>query len=55
MSEGALYVVTGVMAAGESTVAEALARRFERAVHVRGDEPSPRAALAYRAAGFTIL
>jgi hypothetical protein len=31
------YVVTGVMAAGKSTVAELLARRSERGVHVRGD------------------
>jgi len=31
------FVVTGVMAAGKSTVAEALAQRFERGVHVRGD------------------
>jgi cytidylate kinase len=31
------FVVTGVMAAGKSTVAELLAQRFERGVHVRGD------------------
>jgi cytidylate kinase len=31
------FVVTGVMAAGKSTVAELLTQRFERAVHVRGD------------------
>jgi chloramphenicol 3-O-phosphotransferase len=31
------FVITGVMAAGKSTVAEALAQRFERGVHVRGD------------------
>src|SRR5487761_316908 len=31
------FVITGVMAAGKSTVAELLAERFERAVHVRGD------------------
>ena len=37
MSEGQLIVVTGVMAAGKSTVAQALALRFERGVHVRGD------------------
>lgn len=32
-----VYVITGVMAAGKSTVADALARRFERAVHLHGD------------------
>ncbi len=32
-----LIVVTGVMAAGKSTVAEALARRFSKSVHLRGD------------------
>ncbi len=37
MSQGDLFVLTGVMAAGKSSVAEALARRFERAAHVRGD------------------
>jgi chloramphenicol 3-O-phosphotransferase len=31
------FVLTGVMAAGKSTVAEALARRFARGVHLRGD------------------
>jgi chloramphenicol 3-O-phosphotransferase len=31
------FVVTGVMAAGKSTVAELLAQRFERGVHLRGD------------------
>jgi hypothetical protein len=31
------FVITGVMAAGKSTVAELLAQRFERGVHVRGD------------------
>ncbi len=30
-------VITGVMAAGKSTVAEALARRFPKSVHLRGD------------------
>lgn len=37
MSPGDLFVVTGVMAAGKTTVAEALARRFDRSAHVRGD------------------
>ncbi|MGI9608648.1 MAG: AAA family ATPase [Acidimicrobiales bacterium] len=32
-----LYVITGVMAAGKSTVAQALAERFTRSVHLRGD------------------
>jgi predicted kinase len=32
-----VFVVTGAMAAGKSTVAELLAQRFERAVHLRGD------------------
>jgi predicted kinase len=32
-----VVVVTGIMAAGKSTVAEALARRFDRGVHLRGD------------------
>jgi len=31
------FVITGVMAAGKSTVCELLARRFARGVHVRGD------------------
>lgn len=33
----AIYVVTGVMASGKSTVAEALAGRLEKGVHLRGD------------------
>jgi cytidylate kinase len=32
-----VVLVTGVSAAGKSTVADLLARRFERGVHVRGD------------------
>jgi hypothetical protein len=31
------FVITGVMAAGKSTVAELLAQTFSRGVHVRGD------------------
>lgn len=31
------FVITGVMAAGKSTVAQLLAQRFSRSVHVRGD------------------
>ena len=35
--EKAIYVITGVMATGKSTVAEALARRLDKCVHLRGD------------------
>ncbi len=34
---GAVVVVTGISAAGKSTVADLLARRFRRGVHIRGD------------------
>lgn len=34
---GAVVLVTGVMAAGKSTVAQALAERLPRAAHVHGD------------------
>ncbi|WP_157465642.1 AAA family ATPase [Cellulomonas sp. Leaf395] len=34
---GAVVLITGVMAAGKSTVAQLLAERLPRAVHVRGD------------------
>ncbi|SBT52909.1 AAA family ATPase [Micromonospora narathiwatensis] len=33
----AVVLITGIMAAGKSTVAELLARRLPRSVHVRGD------------------
>jgi chloramphenicol 3-O-phosphotransferase len=33
----AVVVITGIMAAGKSTVAQALAERLPRAAHVRGD------------------
>src|SRR5664280_2992936 len=33
-----VFVVTGVMAAGKSTVAQLLAQQFEAGVHLRGDE-----------------
>jgi len=33
----AIYVITGVMASGKSTVAEALAKRLDKCVHLRGD------------------
>lgn len=32
-----IYLITGVMAAGKSTVAQCLAQRLERCVHLRGD------------------
>ncbi|MDL2215847.1 AAA family ATPase [Ruminococcaceae bacterium OttesenSCG-928-N02] len=32
-----IYLITGVMASGKSTVAELLAREFARSVHLRGD------------------
>ncbi|MFT3851835.1 MAG: AAA family ATPase [Ilumatobacteraceae bacterium] len=32
-----IYLVTGIMAAGKSTVAQALAERLPRSVHLRGD------------------
>jgi chloramphenicol 3-O-phosphotransferase len=37
LPEGAVVLITGVMAAGKSTVAQALAERLPRAAHVRGD------------------
>ncbi|MGI9598486.1 MAG: AAA family ATPase [Acidimicrobiales bacterium] len=33
----ALYLVTGIMAAGKSTIGQALAERFPKSVHLRGD------------------
>lgn len=35
--ENAIYVITGVMAVGKSTVSEILATNLEKGVHVRGD------------------
>ncbi|MDQ7724790.1 AAA family ATPase [Bacillus halotolerans] len=35
--ENAVYLITGVMAAGKSTVAQLLSERFDKSVHVRGD------------------
>lgn len=32
-----IYVITGVMASGKSTVAELLAKEFSKSVHLRGD------------------
>jgi chloramphenicol 3-O-phosphotransferase len=34
---GCIYLITGIMAAGKSTVAQALAERLPRSVHLRGD------------------
>ena len=35
--EGMIYLITGVMASGKSTVAQLLASRMEKGVHLRGD------------------
>ena len=35
--DAAMVLITGIPAAGKSTVADRLARRFERGVHIRGD------------------
>ncbi len=35
--ENPIYLITGIMAAGKSTVAEKLAQRFPKSVHLRGD------------------
>ena len=37
MSSPRIFIITGAMAAGKSTVAEAVARRLPRSVHLRGD------------------
>ncbi|GAA5050356.1 AAA family ATPase [Nocardia callitridis] len=37
MTKAPIYLITGIQAAGKSTVAEALARRLPRSTHVRGD------------------
>jgi predicted kinase len=34
---GVIYLITGVMASGKSTVAQLLASRMEKGVHLRGD------------------
>jgi chloramphenicol 3-O-phosphotransferase len=36
-TQGRVIVITGAMAAGKSTIAELLAQRLPRSVHVRGD------------------
>lgn len=35
--ERAIVLITGIQAAGKSTIAQALAERLPRSVHVRGD------------------
>jgi hypothetical protein len=35
---GGVWLVTGIQAAGKSTVADLLARQFERGVHIRGGQ-----------------
>src|SRR6184192_104019 len=37
MDEPLIYLITGPMAAGKSTVAHLLASRFDRGVHLEGD------------------
>jgi cytidylate kinase len=37
MSSPRLFLITGAMAAGKSTVAESLAQRLDSSVHLRGD------------------
>ena len=37
MQQPAIILITGIMAAGKSTVAQALAERLPRSVHLRGD------------------
>lgn len=37
MLEKAIYLITGVMASGKSTVAELLTSKIEKSVHLRGD------------------
>jgi hypothetical protein len=37
-ADGGAWLVAGVQAAGKSTVADLLARQFERGVHIRGGE-----------------
>lgn len=38
LETGAIWLVTGAQASGKSTVADLLARRFRRGVHVRGGQ-----------------
>ena len=36
-SQSQVIIITGIMASGKSTVAELLAHRFSRSVHLHGD------------------
>ena len=38
VGSGPVWLVTGVQAAGKSTIAELLARQFDRGVHIRGGQ-----------------
>lgn len=42
-----IILITGIQAAGKSTVAQLLAQRFERGVHVEGDVLPQTRALAF--------
>lgn len=35
--EKTIYIITGIMAAGKSTIAELLSKKLEKSVHLRGD------------------
>src|SRR5690349_6770430 len=37
LSEPSIILITGIMAAGKSTIAQHLAERFSKSVHLRGD------------------
>ena len=38
VTPGAVWLITGAQASGKSTIADLLARRFERGVHIRGGQ-----------------
>jgi hypothetical protein len=38
LTSGGVWLVTGVQAAGKSTIADLLARQFDRGVHIRGGQ-----------------
>lgn len=37
MNQGAIYLITGLMASGKSTIAQLLATKMNKGVHLRGD------------------